>query len=242
MSQDSPEPSTSRRWLFPLLVAIVVGLIFTFYKLTPKGLDPVPAQTGPEPADVFEPAKTPEELNIPLSESQKAAKPKKSSSSKSSTSSAASAKPGAEDVQILGENANNLEEFTTLEDSAVAALTLDGMYVGEFSFKDQMCTLEADLRVSYVKASGKPPRGRWEYLVTCNDQIKVSNSGIEALESHMRSAGSGVWLLTNPSRPRNILEFTIGSPEEIDFTIYEMYDGKYHRGGSGQAYNTESRP
>lgn len=186
------------------------------------------------------------ELNIPLSDkpagsntAAKKAKPKSASSAASS--SVSDADVADTELEELGENAENLEKFTTLEKSGLDKLTIDGMYVGEFTYSEQRCKLEADLRVSYDKASGKPPRGRWEYLVTCNDQIKVSNSGIEALESHMRLASGGRWLLTNPSRPMNILEFSMSGPNEIDFTVYEMYDGKYRQNGSGLAYNTEAQ-
>lgn len=232
--------STPRRWFYPLLVLTVAGLIGVFYVLTPQPADPaapVAEQSLPIPQK-----KPSAELNIPLSESpdQTATASKKTKPAKAKVPEG-DVSVAATELEELGENAENLEKFTTLEESGLEKLTIDGMYVGEFTYLEQRCQLEADLRISYVKSSGKPPRGRWEYLVTCNDQIRVSGSGIEALESHMRLAGSGRWLLTNPSRPMNILEFSLGTPNEIDFTVYEMRDGKYHRAGSGLAYNTESR-
>lgn len=238
--EPSSQPSSSRRWFYPLLAVVIAGLIGFFYVITPQPASvPVPATDS---SAIPEPAKRPD-LNIPLGDAPKASP--SASSKKTASPKASAAQQGAdvadEDVETLREDANNLEKFTTLEDSGVAKLTLDGMYTGEFSYNDQMCGLEADLRVNYVKSSGKPPRGRWEYLVTCNDNIKASGSGIEALSSHMRLAGSGQWLLTNPSRPRGILEFRILSKDEIEFSVYEMRDGKYHLGGSGTAYNTESR-
>lgn len=248
MTKEPPRSSSSRSWFYPLLAATVAALLGLFYLVTPDNdanpdLVPTPpvGTTSPDPSEVAK-----EELNIPLVDGQNSAAStaKRSKSSKSKQNTAGSKdepKVNDVDVDVLGENAGNLEQFTTLEKSGVAELTLDGMYEGEFGFSDQVCKLEADLRISYTKASGKPPRGRWEYLVTCNDQIKVDNSGIEALESHMRLAGGGQWLLTNPSRPRNILEFRIISADAIEFAIYEMADGKYQQNGSGTAYNTESR-
>lgn len=240
--------ATPRRWFYPLLALIVAGLIGLFYVATPEpGQNPPsppadPAASEPSASDrAAEP-----KLNIPLGQTPRSkpatkAKPRQSiASSQSSGKDSAAVEVAATELEELGDSAENLEKFTTLENSGLEKLTIDGMYVGEFSYSEQRCKLEADLRISYVKASGKPPRGRWEYLVTCNDQIKVSGSGIEALESHMRLAGGGQWLLTNPARPMSILEFTLVSPNEIDFTVYEMYDGKYRRNGSGLAYNTET--
>lgn len=242
------EPS-SRRWFYPLLSFVVAGLVGFFYLMTPPdaALPPEGADSGAEPGQELTEVKKPD-LNIPITSSQpktaaKASSAKASSAKASKASGAASGTPAVADVdvEVLGENAENLEKFTTLEKSGLNSLTLDGLFVGEFSFSDQMCQLEADLRINYDKASGKPPRGRWEYLVTCDGQIKVSNSGVAALENHMRLAGGGQWLLTNPSRPRNIFEFRILSPDEIEFTIYQMFDGKYQQNGSGSAYNSESR-
>lgn len=240
-----------RRWFYPLLVLIVAGLIGFFYVATPEpGQNPPSAPAGADPAGPSDSAVSNQaaepKLNIPLdqtpgSKPASRAKPRQNSaSSQGSAKDADEVDVAATELEELGESAENLEKFTTLENSGLERLTIDGMYVGEFTYSEQRCKLEADLRINYVKASGKPPRGRWEYLVTCNDQIKVSGSGIEALESHMRLAGGGQWLLANPSRPMNILEFTLVSPNEIDFTVYEMYDGKYRRNGSGLAYNTEA--
>lgn len=243
------QKSSSRSWFYPLLAATVAALLALFYVVTPdNGANQDLVPTPPVDSSKIEPSEAAQqELNIPLADGHDSAATKgaktKSVASTTKGGSGGAGEPKVNDVNLdtLGEDASNLEQFTTLEKSGLAELTLDGMYEGEFGFSDQVCKLEADLRISYTKASGKPPRGRWEYLVTCGDQIKVDNSGIEALESHMRLAGGGQWLLTNPSRPRNILEFRIISADAIEFAIYEMADGKYRQNGSGTAYNTESR-